>query len=187
MSDINSTTVTMTAKEAKAEAKAAKARAKSLKPWFKKPTRVLPLAFVAVIGLSMAANAGGGEVPSDTVTSTSASVSEEKVVVEEPKSDITPAQENALESAESYLDYSAFSKVGLVNQLTSSIEGYDKADAKWAVAQLDVNWNEQAARSAESYLEYSSFSRDGMINQLTASIEGYTKAQATYAVDTLGL
>lgn len=74
MSDIDST---ITAKEAKAEAKAAKARAKALKPWFKKPSRIIPLALVAVVGYTVATS-GGESAPSDTGTSVSAPANEEK-------------------------------------------------------------------------------------------------------------
>ena len=45
--------------------------------------------------------------------------------------------ENALGSAEDYLDYTAFSRLGLIDQLSSEYgEGFDLADATWAVDQL---------------------------------------------------
>jgi hypothetical protein len=97
--------------------------------------------------------------------------------------EMTAGQKNALASAESYLEYSAFSKPGLIKQL--KFEKYPEKDAVWAVNQLDVNWNEQAALSAEQYLSTSSFSRDGLINQL--KFEGYTQAQAEYGVKQAGL
>lgn len=177
---------TITAKEAKAEAKAAKARAKALRPWFKKPSRIVPLAFVAVVGFAVATS-GGESATTDTKATTS--VSEEKAVTEEPKSDITPAQANALRAAEQYLDTMPFSKDGLIEQLSSEYgSGYEKADAKWAVAQLDVDWNEQAVKSAENYLDTMPFSRDGLIEQLSSDFGSkFTVAQATYAADTLGL
>jgi hypothetical protein len=96
---------------------------------------------------------------------------------------ITRSQENALRAAGNYLDFAAFSRSGLIEQL--EFEGYDKADANWAVDELDVDWNEQAAKSAETYLEFSAFSRSGLIDQL--EFEGYTTAQATYGADQAGL
>jgi hypothetical protein len=102
---------------------------------------------------------------------------------EKAKPEMTVGQKNALASAESYLEYSAFSKPGLIKQL--KFEKYPEKDAVWAVNQLDVNWNEQAALSAEQYLSTSSFSRDGLINQL--KFEGYTQAQAEYGVKQAGL
>ena len=55
----------------------------------------------------------------------------------------TAGQENARRTAESYLDFSAFSRSGLIKQLT--FEGYSEADATYAVDAVAVNWNEQAA------------------------------------------
>lgn len=175
---------TITAKEAKAEAKAAKARAKALRPWFKKPSRIIPLAFVALVGIGMATSNGGS---ADTDTSASVSVSEEKA--DEPKSDITPAQANALRAAEQYLDTMAFSKDGLIQQLSSEYgSDYEKADAKWAVNQLDVDWNEQAVRAGQQYLDTMPFSYDGLVQQLSSDAGSkFTKAQAVYAADALGL
>lgn len=105
------------------------------------------------------------------------------------RSEITLAMENALESAQSYLDYSAFSRLGLIDQLSSEYgEGFAVADATWAVDYLKVNWNEQAVKSAKSYLEYSAFSRQGLIDQLSSPYgEQFTVAQATYAVNQIGL
>lgn len=95
----------------------------------------------------------------------------------------TAGQENARQTAEDYLDYSPFSKSGLIEQL--EYEGYDTADAEYAVDNVEVNWRDQAALQAESYLEYDSFSRSGLIEQL--EYEGFTTKQATYGVDQVGL
>jgi len=108
---------------------------------------------------------------------------EPQVIVEEDTTFGTVSQQNALESAQSYLDFSAFSRSGLISQL--EFEGYSTADAEWALDNMVVDWNEQAAKSAQSYLEYSSFSRSGLIDQL--EFEGYTRAQAEYGVDQVGL
>lgn len=97
--------------------------------------------------------------------------------------EMTAGQKNAMASAEQYLEYSAFSKSGLVKQL--KFEKYPEKDAVWAVDHLDVNWNEQAALAAETYLDTSSFSREGLINQL--KFEGYTPEQAAYGVKQAGL
>jgi len=95
----------------------------------------------------------------------------------------TVSQQNALGKASDYLEYTAFSKSGLVDQL--EFEGFSKGDATWAVEQLNVDWNEQAALKAADYLDYSSFSKSGLIDQLM--FEGFTKKQATYGVGTTGL
>ena len=96
-----------------------------------------------------------------------------------PDPGMTTAQRNAIESAESYLDFSAFSQSGLIGQL--EYEGFSTADATFAVESLDADWNEQAAKSAASYLEFSSFSLSGLIGQL--EYEGFTPEQATYGAN----
>jgi TM2 domain-containing membrane protein YozV len=95
----------------------------------------------------------------------------------------TISQRNALRKAADYLDYSAFSRTGLIGQL--EYEKYSTEDATWAVDRVTVNWNEQAAKKAKDYLEYSSFSRSGLIDQLL--YEGYTPEQAEYGVSKTGL
>jgi hypothetical protein len=111
---------------------------------------------------------------------------EEPVVVDAPEitePEFTVSQENAIRTAESYLEYTAFSESGLIEQLR--YEKYSAADARFAVHHISVDWNEQAAKSAKSYLEFSSFSRQGLIAQL--KYEGFTAQQAIYGVNTTGL
>jgi hypothetical protein len=102
---------------------------------------------------------------------------------------MTVSQENAVKSAQSYLDMTGFSRTGLIEQLSSSSgEGFPKADAVFAVDYLHVNWNEQAVKAGQSYLDMSGFSRSGLIEQLSSKAgDGFTKAQATYAANKLGL
>lgn len=101
----------------------------------------------------------------------------------------TAAQEQAIGSAEDYLSFDAFSKKGLIDQLSSEYgEGFDKADARFAVNHIDVNWNEQAAKSAKDYLSFDHFSRQGLIDQLESAYgEQFTHAQAVYGVNAAGL
>jgi hypothetical protein len=102
--------------------------------------------------------------------------SEDDFPADPSRSKITSAMRNAIDSASSYLDYSAFSRTGLIGQL--EYEGYATGDATFAVDYLKVNWDEQAFKSAKSYLEYSSFSLSGLIGQL--QYEGFTYEQASY-------
>lgn len=95
----------------------------------------------------------------------------------------TTSQQNALRKAADYLDYQAFSRKGLIEQLV--YEKYSTPDATWAVDRVTVDWNEQAAKKAKDYLEYQSFSRSGLIDQLT--YEGFSPAQAEYGVSKTGL
>ena len=102
---------------------------------------------------------------------------------------MTLSQEQAVAAAESYLELTAFSRRGLIRQLSSDAgEGFSVKDATFAVDHIKVNWNEQAARSARSYLEMTHFSRAGLIRQLESdSGEGFTHRQAVYGVTKAGL
>lgn len=108
---------------------------------------------------------------------------EEEVATEEPEVDLSQSQQNAVGMARDYLNYTAFSKSGLVEQL--EFEGFDNDDATFAVNEIDVDWQEQANQMAEDYLDYSNFSRSGLIEQL--EFEGFSNEQATNAVDETGL
>ena len=110
----------------------------------------------------------------------------EQVVEEEPAAEEkteTAGQAQARQSAEAYLDYSAFSRKGLIEQL--EYEGFSTKDATYGTDAQDANWNDQAALSAKQYLDMSSFSRQGLIEQL--QYEGYTVEQATFGVTKVGL
>lgn len=104
----------------------------------------------------------------------------EEVVEEEPEMSI--GQRNAISTAENYLDYTAFSRTGLIEQL--EFEEYATEDATFAVDHLDVDWDHQAAAKAEDYLDFTSFSRQGLIDQLL--FEGFTQEQAEYGVTAVG-
>jgi host cell surface-exposed lipoprotein len=90
----------------------------------------------------------------------------------------TSGQSNALKSARDYLEFSAFSKKGLISQLR--FEHYSTADAKWAVNHVHANWYRQAVRKAKDYLDSQSFSKHGLYEQLL--FEKFTPAQARYGV-----
>ena len=85
---------------------------------------------------------------------------------------------NAVGTARNYLDFAAFSRSGLIDQL--EFEGYSNDESTRAVDSLDVDWNAQAAASAENYLSFTSFSRSGLVDQL--EFEGFTPAQAEHGV-----
>lgn len=97
------------------------------------------------------------------------------------KPQISSSQRNAVRSAQQYLEFSAFSRSGLIDQL--EYEDFSTEDATYAVDSLDADWNEQAARSAEQYLDFTSFSKSGLIDQLV--YEGYTYAQAEYGANSV--
>lgn len=109
-------------------------------------------------------------------------------VEEEPASNLTGPQRNAIRSAEQYIGMTGFSRDGLIAQLSSDAgDGYALSDATIAVDSLTVDWNEQAVRSAKQYLEMSGFSCNGLIDQLSSDAgDKYTKSQATYGAQQAG-
>ena len=94
----------------------------------------------------------------------------------------TTGKSNALSKAKSYLNSSAFSRKGLIEQL--EYEGFSNDDATYAVDHCGADWNEQAVKKAKSYLRSSSFSRQRLIEQL--EYEGFTHSQAEYGVKGAG-
>ncbi len=95
---------------------------------------------------------------------------------------MTLGQKNALSKAYSYLDFTAFSYSGLIEQL--QYEGFTPEESTFAVDNCGADWNEQSAKKAQSYMEFQSFSRDGLIEQLL--YEGFTQEQAEYGVSSVG-
>lgn len=95
----------------------------------------------------------------------------------------TLSQSNAKRQAINYLDYSAFSRSGLIGQL--QYEGYSLEDATYGVDSLGVDWATQAAIKAQEYLDYSAFSHSGLVDQLV--YEGFTAEEAEFGVTFIGL
>lgn len=88
---------------------------------------------------------------------------------------------NARQTAIDYLNYTPFSKEGLYEQLL--FEQFPEDAARYAVDNIDVDWNSQAHAKAVEYLDYSSFSDSGLYDQLI--YEKFTAEQAQYAIDNL--
>lgn len=104
------------------------------------------------------------------------------VTATEPEPVLTLGQQNAIGSAQNYLDFTGFSRSGLIGQL--EYEGFSTEDATFAVDYLGADWNAEAAEKAQSYLEFSSFSRQGLSDQL--AYEGFTPEQIEYALGAVG-
>lgn len=94
----------------------------------------------------------------------------------------TMGQANALSTAHDYLDVTAFSRNGLIEQLEYS--GFTHDEAVYAADRCGADWNQQAAEMAQDYLDVTSFSRDGLIEQLEYS--GFTHDEAVYGVTAVG-
>ena len=95
----------------------------------------------------------------------------------------TLAELNAKKKALEYLDFMAFSRQGLIEQL--EYEGFTHSQSVYGVDHTGANWYTQAVRCAKSYLSWGSFSRSELIEQL--EYEGFTNGQAVYAVNQVGL
>jgi hypothetical protein len=101
---------------------------------------------------------------------------------------LTGPQNNAVRSASHFLGLQGFSRLGLINQLSSEYgDGYEVADATVAVDSLVIDWNKQAVRSAKMYLSLQGFSCKGLVQQLSSSFgDQYTTSQASYGAHQAG-
>jgi hypothetical protein len=95
------------------------------------------------------------------------------------------SQQNAVRKAQDYLNYTAFSRQGLITQLVTQ-EQFSTDDATYAVDSLNADWNQQAAKKAKDYLNYTAFSHASLLNQLIEE-EEFTPSQAAYGVAAAGL
>ena len=146
---------------------------------------------MAVIGAGMSDTTTASSVSADDGTEVVAPEQEAAALPAEPSAEdvveaeptMTVAQENAVQSAQSYIDMGGFSKQGLIGQL--EYEKFSQKDATFAANNIDANWNQQAAQSAESYMDMGGFSRQGLIDQL--EYEGFTTKQATFGANSVGL
>lgn len=123
------------------------------------------------------------EVTKDKTTTEE--VTTEAPETEEKKNEATRQQKAALGKAKTYSNIMHMSKQGIINQLTSEIEGFSQGDAQYAVENLKADFKENALKKAETYAKTQNMSNDAIYNQLTSSIEGFTAEEAQYAVDNL--
>lgn len=135
------------------------------------------------------------ETTKESVTEVSSeeSVAESTVVEETTETTETTIEEvtqeesvpreyrNALSKAESYLGWAGMSEQGLREQL--EFEEYPSDAIDYALANVDVDYNEQALAKAESYDDWASMSDSQLYDQLI--FEGFTDEQAQYALDNL--
>ncbi len=119
------------------------------------------------------------ESVSETTTAETTKAAATEKVTEAAQPTETLGQKNAVKKALSYLDFMAFSRKGLIEQL--EYEGFSHDEAVYGVDKCGADWNEQAAKKAAEYLDFTSFSRDGLIDQL--EYEGFTHSEAVYGVD----
>jgi len=101
---------------------------------------------------------------------------------------LTGPQKNAVRAAKSYLNISAFSRDGLIEQLSSSAgSGFNRTDATLAVDSMNVDWNQEAVKSAKQYLQLMGFSCKGLVQQLSSPAGGkFTEKQAVFGAQQAG-
>lgn len=97
----------------------------------------------------------------------------------------TNEEKNALKKAEIYSTTMNMSKQGIYKQLTSSIEGFSKESAQYAIDNIEADWNKNALEKAKTYQQDLNMSKSAVYKQLTSSVEGFTKSEAQYAIDNL--
>lgn len=127
-------------------------------------------------GNSSKSSTSSVSVPAQSAQPTQSSVSSE------PTNTATTGERNAVKKAQSYLDFTAFSRNGLIGQL--EFEGFTKSEATYGADNVGANWNEQAVAKAKSYLEFTAFSYSGLVEQL--EFEEFTHEQAVYGADKCG-
>ena len=110
-------------------------------------------------------------------------VAQEEEAVEEEV--VSFEYEQALKSAQNYVDALHFSRQGLKQQLTSEYgSGFSEEAAEYALEHVDVDYKEEAVEAAQSYLDAMSFSRQELKQQLTSEYgSGFTEEEAEYALD----
>lgn len=112
------------------------------------------------------------DTSSDDDTSTSSSFTDDY-------SALDYESQNCYDQAMSYLDFMAFSRNGLIQQL--QYEGYTDNAISNALDLLEkyyISWDTEAVKKAQEYMETFSFSQQRLYEQLIH--DGFTEEQANY-------
>lgn len=146
---------------------------------------LISLVAAGVLAVTLVGCGGGGDAKKETSASQpEVSQSEKTPKVETPTEPaMTTSQKNALSKAKDYLDYTAFSYTGLIEQL--EYEKFSLEDATYGADNCGANWMVQAEKKAIDYLDYTSFSHDGLVEQLM--YEGFTAEEAEHGASSAGL
>lgn len=143
---------------------------------------LLPVGIVIAILIVVSAISGGSNKTIGNSHSSQSRTTVTTVQTQKPTSTVSIGKQNALATAKLYLNSSAFSRSGLIDQL--KYEGYTDDEAAYAVGHCGAIWNDQAARMAKQYLDTMPFSRSALIEQL--EYEGFSHEQAVYGVEQNG-
>ncbi|MGK3836849.1 Ltp family lipoprotein [Enterococcus faecium] len=136
----------------------------------------------SVTEVSSAESVAESTVIEEETETTETSETTETTIEEVTQEESVPREyRNALSKAESYLGWAGMSEQGLREQL--EFEEYPSDAIDYALANVDVDYNEQALAKAESYDDWASMSDSQLYDQLI--FEGFTDEQAQYALDNL--
>lgn len=104
----------------------------------------------------------------------------------EPKKEVpkVPAEyTTAVKKAEQYLKTIGMSKAGLETQLVD-FEKFSPEAAKYAVDNVNVDWNQQALKKGKDYVKTVAMSPEAVRDQLV-NFEHFTQEEADFAVANL--
>lgn len=104
----------------KADRAAAKAYAKAQRPFWKKKRVIIPAAFVGLAIFGTAVGGGGSNTANTTAIKSEAPAATAPAATAPAQPAETSGQRNARQAAENYLSISAFSRKGLIEQLSSA-------------------------------------------------------------------
>ena len=165
-------------KSAKEDLLTAKAKLNALKPWYQKNWFLIVAGLAVIFAISFSI---GSKPSTNAPVPIGDSNGELPNKPEQPSESVN--QLNARLKAAQYLQFSAFSRKGLIEQL--EFEGFETVDAEYGTDAQNADWREQAALKAQQYLQTSAFSKQGLVDQLL--FEGFSVEEADYGVATTGL
>jgi Host cell surface-exposed lipoprotein len=140
---------------------------------------------IALIVIISATGHGSGNKSPSSASSAPAAVPAAATPSALATQQYTVSQHSAIQDAESYLQTEpGFSKLGLIGQL--EYDKFPRADARFAVNHITVNWDQQAAADAKNYMQTEGgFSYGGLVQQL--EYDKFTPAQAAHGARSVGL
>ncbi|MDN5682541.1 Ltp family lipoprotein [Corynebacterium glyciniphilum] len=166
------------------------------KPFYKRVWFII-LAIVVFIAIAVGATGGDEDAAeaADENTAVTAPASpdaddaDDAVAVEDdapaPESrDVPREHQSALRKAETYSEMMHMSKAGILEQLTSDYgEGFSPEAARYAVDNVDADWNNNALEKARTYQDTMSMSPSAIHEQLVSEYgEKFTVEEADYAL-----
>ena len=141
-----------------------------------------------------------GNVESTQVAKEEKNINKEEIKTESPvventqdsqekqkESNVPKEYSNALKKAQVYSDFMHMSEKNIYDQLTSEYgEGFSVEAAKYAIDNVDADYNYNAYMKALTYQDSMSMSQNNIYEQLISEYgEQFTTEEATYAINKL--